>query len=205
MTPETLARAVGLTQAAADAWAGPISRAMEAYGVSTPARQAMFLAHCGHETDSFSRLEENLNYSAARLAAVWPNRFAEGGQPNALALRLHRKPEAIANVLYANRMGNGTPESGDGWRYRGRGLPQLTGKANYQGFAKASPLSQADPDMLTLPVFAAHAGGWFWQKSNMNAYADIGALEAGTRRWNGGLNGIEDRRARYMRALAVLQ
>ena len=154
---------------------------------------AMLLAQVGHESSDLTQLSENLNYSAKRLTEVWPSRFPTlaSAQPYA------RNPEALANQVYSNRMGNGPAESGDGWRYRGQGPIQLTGRDNYQRFANAinddRPLR--NPELLQQPELGALSACWFYAK-----HVPTGAsIELATRRINGGLNGIADRRARYNR------
>ena len=136
--------AAGVRKDLAAAWLPSIEKACTTYGIDTSKRVAAFLAQCAHETGGFTALQENLNYSADGMAAIWPGRFAVLGadrkaikvkgknQPNKFALALHRKPEAIANVVYSNRMGNGSIESGDGWKHRGMGLKQLTGMDNHR-------------------------------------------------------------------------
>jgi putative chitinase len=177
------------------------------FSLTTPTRQSAFLAQTAHESAGFTRLTENLNYSATGLATTWPGRFrGADGQPNALARALHRRPEAIANVVYANRMGNGPEASGDGWRYRGRGLLQITGRAQYQrcGAALGLPLVE-QPDLLAQPEPAVLSAAWFWQVNGLNELADAGDFEAITRRINGGLNGLAERRAlwaKFREALA---
>ena len=130
-TASQIQQAVGCNAATADKWAGAIRAACRQFNIDTPERLAAFLAQVGHESGSLARVVENLNYGADGLLRTWPSRF-----DRATAAALARKPEAIANLVYANRMGNGSPESGDGWRYRGRGLIQLTGRANYAGMSE---------------------------------------------------------------------
>ena len=192
-------------------WLGAIQAACSEFKIDTPQRVAAFLAQCAHESAGFTALEENLNYSDVTMAAVWPNRFAvlgadkkpkkdEKGKntPNAFAKALHRKPELIANAVYSNRMGNGTIESGDGWRYRGRGLKQLTGKFNYEKCGAALGVDLvSNPDLLLEPSYAARSAGWFWQSNNLSKFADAGDLEGMTKKINGGLIGFADRKARY--------
>lgn len=176
------------------------------FSLTTPTRQSAFLAQAAHESAGFTRLTENLNYSATGLAATWPGRFrGADGQPSALARALHRRPEAIANVVYANRMGNGPEASGDGWRYRGRGLLQITGRAQYQrcGAALGLPLVE-QPDLLALPEPAVLSAAWFWQVNGLNELADAGDFEAIARRINGGLNGLAERRALWAKFREVL-
>lgn len=175
----------------------PLKAACALNGIDTPARTAHFLAQCAHESANFTRFVENLNYSADGLAATWPNRFRDvNGKPSAKALALHRKPEAIANVVYANRMGNGDDTSGDGWRYRGRGMIQLTGKDNYrmasQDIYGDDRLVQ-DPDEVLKPDTSALVAAWFWTKNNLNELADRGDVRGITRRINGGFNGLAHR------------
>lgn len=177
------------------------------FSITTPARQSAFLAQCAHESAGFSRLAENLNYSAAGLAVTWPGRFrGADGQPSALALAYQRRPVVIANHVYANRMGNGSEESGDGWRYRGRGLLQITGRGMYQrcGEALGLPLLE-QPDLLLQPEPAALSAAWFWQSNGLNALADAGDFEAITRRINGGLNGLAERKVLWLKARGALE
>lgn len=185
-----------------------LNAAMAKYGIATPARVAAFLAQVGHESAHLTRMVENLNYSAHGLASTWPSRFAvdraaSPPQPNPMALKLARQPEAIANSVYAGRLGNVSP--GEGWRYRGRGLIQLTGKDNYRECGKAIGLPLVDePELLLEPGPAAMAAGWFWDRGRLNGLADLGDLEAITRKINGGMTGYADRAAIYQRALKVL-
>lgn len=184
-----------------------LTPALSRFSISTPIRQSAFLAECAHESAGFSRLAENLNYSAAGLAATWPGRFrGVDGQPNALALAYQRRPVVIANHVYANRMGNGSEESGDGWRYRGRGLLQITGRGMYQrcGEALGLPLLE-QPDLLLQPEPAVLSAAWFWQSNGLNALADAGDLEGITRRINGGLNGLAERKALWLKAREALE
>ena len=182
-------------------------------------RMTAFVAQVGHESDHLTRLAENLNYSADGLANTWPNRYDEpDGQgiyvkvlikeklrnkPNALGLSLAGKAELIANATYADRLGNTAP--GEGWRYRGRVLIQLTGKTNYYTCGEALGLDLiAQPELLEKPQHACMAAAWFWGSNGMNTLADAGKFEAITQRINGGQNGAADRQALYARALKVL-
>jgi len=159
-------------------WVQPLQDAMDEYGISaTVQRAAAFLAQIGHESAGLRVLEENLNYSANGLARVWPKRFAlPDGSPNALALEVQRKPERIANIVYANRMGNGPEESGDGWRYRGRGPIQVTGKANYRVTQVVMPgyvNIVENPDMLARSeVCGARSAAYYWARMGVNAAVD---------------------------------
>lgn len=198
-----------------DKWLPAIQIVCEHYAIDTPQRIAGFLSQTAHESAGFTALTENLNYSAETMAVVWPNRFAEKGadgkpikengknKPNKFALALHRKPEMIANVVYSSRMGNGSIESGDGWKYRGRGLKQLTGKDNYTRCGNALNTDLVnDPDLLLQPQYAALSAGWFWTANKCSEFADKGDVEGLTKRINGGLIGLADRKSRYERVLA---
>lgn len=190
-----------------------VNAALAKHAINTPARAAAFLAQTGHESAQFTRLVENLNYSAQGLAIQWVSRFAidpnaTPPQPNTLALQVARQPQAIANAAYGDRMGNTLP--GDGWRYRGRGLIQLTGKDNYRLCGQAIGLPLIDePDLLLEPGPAAMAAGWYWDTHKLNALADAGnnadigsIINTGRR---GRIPaGADDRKALYLRALEVL-
>ncbi len=203
MTPSKLAAAANISDELADKWAAPLTAAMDKFGINTPRRQAQFIAQIAHESGGFKQLTENLNYSAQGLASTWPGRFSTGTGPNELAREIARNPEKIANAAYGLRMGNNA--QGDGWRYRGRGLIQLTGKANYQAAATAigAPLVE-QPGLVAEPAMAAMTAAWFWSKNGLNALADSGATRAVTKRINGGTTGLDDRLARYVRAEKVL-
>ncbi|HCL3241542.1 TPA: glycoside hydrolase family 19 protein [Pseudomonas aeruginosa] len=180
--------------------------AMERFGITAPVRVAAFLAQVGHESSQLTRLVENLNYSAQGLAATWPSRYrGADGKPNALALNLARHPQAIANNTYASRNGNGDEASGDGWRYRGRGLLQITGRANYRAAAGGldQPL-EVEPELLEQPEWAALSAAWWWSTHGLNELADRGEFAAITRRINGGTNGQAERLALWEKAKAVL-
>lgn len=181
-----------------------LNRAMARYRIYSRVRQAAFLAQIGHESGQLMRLVENLNYDAKGLARTWPGRYqAADGNPNTKALGLSRKSEAIANDAYAGRNGNTQP--GDGWKFRGRGLIQITGRANYAQAGKALALPLLDePELLEQPEWAAISAAWWWSAHGLNELADAGKFEAITRRINGGINGLEDRLGLYERALKVL-
>jgi putative chitinase len=177
----------------------PLMNAMTAWGINTPIRMAAFFAQIAKESGFLSTFTENLNYSADGLAKTWPKRYAVNPKaaikvPNDLAQRLHRNPEQIANHTYANRMGNGSPESGDGWRYRGRGPKQITGKDNYTAYAQVSkyPGILLSPDRLLVPMIGADAAGWFWSTRKCSELIDAGDFRAVTIAINGGLIGYED-------------
>lgn len=203
LTAQNLALAAGIDGGLALRWAEALNTAMSHFEINTPRRAAHFIAQLGHESAGFTRLVENLNYSAERLAAVWPARFAAGNLPNDLARSIARNPEAIANSAYGGRMGNNT--SGDGWKYRGRGLIMLTGRASYQQASDATGLDLVGhPEYLETTDIAAMVAAWYWSSKNLNSMADIDNLEGITKRINGGTIGLEDRRARYAKAIKVL-
>ncbi len=199
-TQEHLIKGLGVSWATAASWLPPIEAACDCYDISTPLRLAAFLAQIGHESGNFVHLEENLNYSASGLIATWPHRFTEE-----LALAVAHKPESIANIVYADRMGNGPAASGDGWRYRGRGLLQITGRDAYHacGYGLGMDLV-ADPERVMEPPTAAMSAAWEWNRGRLNILADAGAFERITRIINGGLNGEPHRLALYATCKSAL-
>lgn len=200
LTDIQLAECVGCTPERAALWSRPLALAMQRYGITTRLRVAAFLAQVGHESASLSRVEENLRYTATRLQQVFPRHFDD-----ASAKACANKPEAIANRVYGGRLGNGPEACGDGFRYRGRGLIQITGSANYaeQAVFLGLPLL-AEPDLLLLPGPAALSAAAYWQSRGLNSLADAQQFETITRRINGGLHGHPDRMKRLQRALKVL-
>ena len=156
-------------------------------------RAACFLATCAVES-KFTKLVENMNYSAKRLSEVWPKRFkGEDGKPNALAFKIANKPEMIANTVYANRMGNGPGETGDGWRFRGRGYIPLTGKDNYKRYGEYLGLDLVNnPELAGKEDNAAEIAAEFWSRSDLNEAADVLDLIAIRRKVNGGLIGFNE-------------
>lgn len=182
-----LARATELVQ--------PLNQTLAECGLISYARKCAFIAQAAHESAGFSTFIENLNYSAASLNRVWPSIF-----PIAIAAQYNRQPERIANRAYANRIGNGPEASGDGWKYRGRGVFQLTGKANYTACGTGLGLDLINhPELLEQPVNAFRSAGWFWNSKALSPLADIGSFTEITRRINGGYNGLADRQ-RYWEA-----
>lgn len=183
-----------------------LDTAMGDFGIDTLPRIAAFIAQVGHESAQLTRCVESLTYSAQRLAMVWPRRFRSAdGSPTALAREVAYQPERIANLVYAGRNGNGDEASGDGWRFRGRGLLQVTGRSNYRavGEGLAQPFV-ARPQLLAEPRWACRTAAWWWQRNGLNELADGARFEDITRRINGGLNGLEDRARVWRRALEVL-
>ena len=195
MTAAELREATGCTQTAAVAFAQPLTDAISRWGVK---RVPEFIGQIAVESVRLSRLQENLNYlTPERLMQVWPSRF-----PDAVsALPFVRNPEALANKVYQGRMGNVQP--GDGWRFRGRGLKQLTGRFNYQQYQIASGESVLHtPEKLLEPTLAADSAAWFWRTNGCDDVADD--AEALTRRINGGLTGLRDRQIAMAMAASVL-
>jgi putative chitinase len=187
-----------------DQWCDALNKLLPDYSIDTPERVASFLAQCAHESGGFVFLKENLNYRAASLRKIFPKYFPTDELANQYA-SLPNKAEAIANRIYANRMGNGPEESGDGFRYCGRGLIQLTGKNNYSNFADSveTPVEETSAYLETFEG-AVQSACWFWDTNRLNQFADSGDIDTMTRRINGGLHGIDDRKARYNQALSVL-
>lgn len=182
-------------------WYEALEQLLPDYEINTPQRIAAFIAQCAHESGGFTAIKENLNYRAVTLRKVFPRYFPNDDIANAYA----GKPEMIANRVYGGRMGNGDEHSGDGFRYCGRGLIQLTGHDNYQAFADSVEMAVTDvPDYLATFEGAAQSACWFWEKNNLNTFADTGDIVTITKRINGGTIGIEDRTARYQRALAIM-
>ncbi len=185
-----------------DKYLGALNGEMAKFEINTPLRAAHFIAQLAHESGSLHYSCENLNYSAKALRAVFGKYFPTDD----LAEEYARQPEKIANRVYASRMGNGDETSGEGWKYRGRGLIQLTGKDNYTNCGKGIELNLIDnPEQLADDANAAvAAAGWFWDMRKLNGYADEDDVKAITKRINGGYNGLEDREAYLARAKEVL-
>jgi putative chitinase len=207
MKVKTLAEALGIRIERAAKWQPHIDYAMAQFGITTINEKASFLAQIGHESALLSMLEENLNYSDAGLARTWPKRFSNAdGTPNIKAKELSRRAEKIANFVYANRMGNGSESSGDGWKYRGRSLIHVTGKDNYAACGKALGLPLlTNPEMLLMPREAARAAGWFWKSRNLDLHDDDNSVLAETRIINGGTHGLKERQSLFAKALEALK
>ena len=182
-----------------DKWEIPLNQVFVKYDIGTPKRQAAFIGQCAVESANFTRLQENLNYSAQRLTQVWPSRF-----PNiSMAEPYANNPEKLADFVYAGRMGN--LQDGDGWKFHGRGLIQLTGRENYANCGSGVGVDLIDnPDLLLTPKYAVLSAGWYWNKKGLNALADTQEYGAMTRRINGGLTGLDERIAKITKALQVL-
>jgi len=183
-----------------DQWFEAISEILPEYEITTPQRVAAFLAQCAHESGGFVFLKENLNYKAASLRRVFPKYFPD----DAIAAQYAGKGEMIANRVYANRMGNGDEASGDGFRYCGRGLIQLTGKNNYTFFAGSLdiPVEEASEYLQTFEG-AVQSACFFWEQNKLNQWADAGDILTLTKRINGGTIGLEDRIKHYEHALHI--
>ena len=171
-------------------WLAPIREACTRFEIDNEDRQAMFLAQCAHESSGFSTLVESLHYSAAALATTWPDRFTA-----AEAVEFAYDDIRIAERVYGGRMGNAPEGVGDGWRYRGRGLIQITGRANYAKCGRALELDlEGQPELLEQLGPAALSAAWFWAEEALcNALADAGKFQSITLRINGGINGMADR------------
>ena len=185
-------------------WHDALSQLLPDYEINTSERIAAFIAQCSHESNGFTALKENLNYRPATLRKIFGKYFPSDELANAYC-SMPNKQEAIANRVYANRMGNGDESSGDGYRYCGRGLIQLTGKDNYTWFAASLNIS-ADEASEYLATFegAAQSACWFWENNNLNQWADASDIVKMTKIINGGTIGLEDRIKHYEHALYVL-
>jgi putative chitinase len=179
----------------------PLNAVADHYELNTVERLAAFLAQTAHESGGFTEIEENLNYSAQGLQSIFHKYFdAQTAEQYA------RHPQEIANRVYANRMGNGDEASGDGWKFHGRGLIQLTGKQNYSLFANSLGVSLDDcVQYMCTPEGATVSAAWFWDNNGLNRFCDNGDFVTLTKRINGGTNGIEDRQAHYELALQLLK
>jgi putative chitinase len=189
-------------------WTAALNAAMVRFEINSPDRAAAFLAQVAHESAELQRLVENLSYTAKRLMQVWPKRFPI----LAAALPYERQPERLANYVYAKRLGNGDETTGDGWRFRGRGLLQITGRGNYRatGLALQLPL-EARPELLETPAVAALAAAQFWQSRGLNQLADDRNDDNDDEDFvtitvtiNGGRVGLDARRLYWTRAKAAM-
>jgi len=182
-------------------WVDPLNETFERFGIFTHNQQATFIGQCGHECGNFRILEENLNYKAVTLMKLWPKRFPTLEVANGYA----GNPKKIANQVYSSRMGNRDENSGDGYRFRGRGCIQLTGHSNYFHAGKALGVDFVmDPDLVSTPKYAALTAGWFWDTHKLNAPADALDHAKVTKIINGGTIGLEDRIKHTQQALLVL-
>jgi putative chitinase len=198
-TQDKLAQIIPNAAYGVDVWYNELNEMLPVFEISTVGRVAAFIAQTAHESGGYRALTENLNYAGERLAAIWPKHFSDVD-----VSQYHRNPEAIANRAYRNRMGNGDETSGDGWRYRGRGLIQLTGKDNYTRFAQYAEISPEEAaEYLETPRGAVHSACWFWYANDLNTYADAGDFVGMTKRINGGTIGLDDRVKHYNEAVHI--
>lgn len=185
-------------------WYDAFCEHFPAFDIVTPSRVAGFVAQCQHESLDFTILQENLNYGAKGLRGLFGKYF-----PNdELARQYERKPEMIANKIYGGRMGNGPEASGEGWKYRGRGIIQITGKNNYAQCSKdlfQDDTLVRDPDLLREPEWAVLSGCWFWHKNQLNQWCDKGDMNTLTKKINGGFIGLEDRIHHWNIALDLME
>ena len=180
-------------------WLAPLEETFAKYDISTPARQACFMGQCAHESGNFKTLQENLNYSAEGLMKTWPSRFPT----KEIADQYARNPAKIAGKVYNGRLGNTSEEEAS--KYLGRGLIQLTGKENYANCGLGIGVDfLANPTLLLDTRYATLSAGWFWNKKGLNGLADASDIETMTKRINGGLIGLEDRKAKIAKILSIL-
>jgi len=196
LSPEKL-HALGISPE----WVEPLKETFERFKINSVAQEARFIAQASHESNHFRALEENLNYKAETLMKLWPKRFPTLEEANKYA----RQPQLIANHIYSNRMGNRDEASGDGWRFRGGGLFQLTGHDNYWHCGQALGIDLVmQPELVRQPRVAALSAGWFWSTHGCNSLAEAGDDLGLTKKINGGTIGLEDRKAQTQHALQVL-
>jgi putative chitinase len=185
----------------ADHWYSALAQCLPDYEINTPRRIAAFIAQCAHESGGFRAIKENLNYKAESLMRVWPRYFPDMATAN----RYAHNQEMIANRAYGGRMGNGPEESGDGAKFCGRGLIQLTGRSNYQAFADSLEMSIDDvPEYLATFEGAVQSACWFWENNNLNQWADADDILTLTKKINGGTLGLADRQKHYDHALDIM-
>ncbi len=185
-------------------WFNAMNQYLPQFGITTAARVAGFIAQGQHESADFTILQENLNYSAKGLRGVFPKYFPD----DAIANQYAKKPEMIANRVYGGRMGNGPEASGDGFKFRGRGVLQLTGRANYTQCSHdlfGDDTLANDPDLVRTPEYAIITACWFWYKNKLNEICDKGDIVLLSKRINGGTIGLEDRIKHWNDALDVFE
>lgn len=219
LTIEQLVQSTGCSNKVAEVWLPYFNSIPKNFGIDTPLRMAAFLAQVGHESGGLSLLEENLNYSAEGLANTFPKRYAKKLQnglyaknsvgrylPSTLAIKIARKPVLIASNTYADRMGNGSVESQEGWKFRGRGILQITGKSNYAELTLNTGIDfVSNPDLLKEPAYALISACFFWKSNNLNRFADKKDIVSLSKAINGGIIGLEHRKALYEKACKTLQ
>jgi len=183
-------------------WLEPLNHTFEKFDINTKDRMASFIGQCMHESGNFNHLEENLNYSAVRLTQVFPNRFTLAKATDCVA----KGKQAVAEAMYGKRADLGNTQDGDGGKFFGRGVIQLTGRANYTAFATAigRPDLVEHPELVTTPEFACLSAGWFWDTRRLNLSADTSDYTTMTKRINGGVLGLNERIANIKKVLAIL-
>jgi len=206
LTASSFQRATGVSNSLRDTWYPHIAASLSAFQISTPLRQAHFLAQTGHESAGFLKVEEGLNYSENALTAKFGKRItAEQARAYGRNAMHPANQKMIASIIYANRNGNGDVNSGDGYRYRGRGLIQITGKANYEALVKQLGADVvANPDLLLGYRFAAMSAAAWWKNHGLNELADSDDVTRITRVINGGTNGLDDRKSRLSKSKGIL-
>jgi len=209
---------LGCSEKVATLWLPYFNSILKNFGIDTTLRVSAFLSQVLHESGYLLALEENLNYSADGLANTWPKRYAKKALnglyaknsvgrylPSDLAIKITRKPVLIASDCYANRMGNGSAESKEGWKFRGRGLIQVTGKSNYAQLTLETGVDFiSNPDLLKEPAYALISACWFWKSNNLNRFADKQDIIGLTKAINGGDKGLLHRKELYKKALEAL-
>jgi len=187
-------------------WFEALSKVLPDYDITTIPRVAGFLGETFVESAGYTAIQENLNYRPETLMRIFGNHFPGGLSEAAQYCNQPNKQEVIANRIYANRMGNGDEASGDGWRFCGRGLIQLTGRSNYTAFAQSinTPVEQVT-DFLQTFEGCVQSACWFWEANNLNQFADRNAIDQESRIVNGGTLGLQERRVAYERAVQILQ
>jgi len=204
LTPEHI-KAMLLGNKHAAEWHAPMVKIFDRFEINTPERIAMFIAQVGYESNNLTVLEENLNYCKDSMDKVFKKYFTKAGND---PKDYHRQPEKIANLVYADRMGNGDVASGDGWKFRGRGAIQLTGRENYTKFGQHKDVGRTPDEVIGYvgqKEGALASACWFWQTNNINEWADKGNIVKVTKIINGGENGLEDRKKHYEHALSILR
>lgn len=206
LTASSFQRATGVSDSLRDAWYPHIAASLSAFQISTPLRQAHFLAQTGHESAGFLKVEEGLNYSENALTAMFGKRItAEQARAYGRNAMHPANQKMIGSIIYANRNGNGDINSGDGYRYRGRGLIQITGKANYEALVKQLGADVVtNPDLLLGYRFAAMSAAAWWKNHGLNELADSDDVTRITRVINGGTNGLDDRKSRLSKSKGIL-